>query len=207
MVLIPAGTFMMGSVDSRTPDAQPVHPVTLDAFYISMEHARPFSIGINCALGAREMRPYLEELARIADCYVSCYPNAGLPNAFGQYDELPDETAQLLREFAERLKSCISKSDTVGRFGSDECALLKMGIDGTTDVISLTRGGMSRPIAYGEVGIYRDSVILGRPGDPDSEISIRFGYLVGLLGAAMICVGGIIRQAEGDRARKPPGTV
>jgi 5-methyltetrahydrofolate--homocysteine methyltransferase len=73
---------------------------TLDAFYVSMEHARPFSIGLNCALGAREIRPYLAELARIATCYVSCYPNAGLPNAFGQYDELPDETGQLLHEFA-----------------------------------------------------------------------------------------------------------
>jgi 5-methyltetrahydrofolate--homocysteine methyltransferase len=73
---------------------------TLDAFYVSMEHARPFSIGLNCALGAREIRPYLAELARIATCYVSCYPNAGLPNAFGQYDELPEETSQLLREFA-----------------------------------------------------------------------------------------------------------
>jgi 5-methyltetrahydrofolate--homocysteine methyltransferase len=73
---------------------------TLDAFYVSMEHARPFSIGLNCALGAREIRPYLAELARIATCYVSCYPNAGLPNAFGQYDELPDETGLLLREFA-----------------------------------------------------------------------------------------------------------
>jgi 5-methyltetrahydrofolate--homocysteine methyltransferase len=73
---------------------------TLDAFYVSMEHARPFSIGLNCALGAREIRPYLAELARIATCYVSCYPNAGLPNAFGQYDELPAETGELLREFA-----------------------------------------------------------------------------------------------------------
>nr|MBA3271244.1 methionine synthase [Acidobacteriota bacterium] len=73
---------------------------TLDAFYVSMEHAKPLSLGLNCALGAREIRPYLAELARIATCYVSCYPNAGLPNAFGQYDELPDETATLLGEFA-----------------------------------------------------------------------------------------------------------
>ena len=58
---------------------------TLDAFYTSIRHARPFSVGINCALGARDMRPYLAELARIAECYVSSYPNAGLPNAFGQY--------------------------------------------------------------------------------------------------------------------------
>ncbi len=74
---------------------------TLDAFYISVEHARPWSVGINCALGARDMRPYLAELARQADCWVSAHPNAGLPNAFGQYDEQPTETAALLREFAE----------------------------------------------------------------------------------------------------------
>jgi 5-methyltetrahydrofolate--homocysteine methyltransferase len=73
---------------------------TLDAFYISMEHARPFSIGINCALGATEMRPYLAELSRMAECWVTAYPNAGLPNAFGQYDEQPDETGKLLRDFA-----------------------------------------------------------------------------------------------------------
>ena len=74
---------------------------TLDAFYASIRHARPFSVGLNCALGAREMRQYLAELARIAETYVTCYPNAGLPNAFGQYDELPGETAALLRDFAE----------------------------------------------------------------------------------------------------------
>jgi 5-methyltetrahydrofolate--homocysteine methyltransferase len=74
---------------------------TLDAFYLSVEHAKPFSVGLNCALGAREMRPYLAELARAADGYISCYPNAGLPNAFGEYDEKPHETAALVKEFAE----------------------------------------------------------------------------------------------------------
>jgi 5-methyltetrahydrofolate--homocysteine methyltransferase len=72
---------------------------TLDAFYVSIRHAHPFSVGINCALGARDMRPYLAELAEMAECYVSVYPNAGLPNAFGQYDELPAETGQLLKDF------------------------------------------------------------------------------------------------------------
>ncbi len=72
---------------------------TLDAFYISVHHAQPFTIGINCALGARDMRPYLAELSRIAGCYVTSYPNAGLPNAFGQYDEQPEETAALLKDF------------------------------------------------------------------------------------------------------------
>ena len=74
---------------------------TLDAFYLSITHARPWCVGINCALGAREMRPYLAELARLADCWVSAYPNAGLPNAFGEYDEHAEETARLLRDFAD----------------------------------------------------------------------------------------------------------
>jgi 5-methyltetrahydrofolate--homocysteine methyltransferase len=73
---------------------------TIDAFWTSVEHARPFSVGVNCALGARDMRPYVEELARLAGSYVHCYPNAGLPNAFGEYDEQPADTAGTLQEFA-----------------------------------------------------------------------------------------------------------
>ncbi|MES1254582.1 MAG: homocysteine S-methyltransferase family protein, partial [Acidobacteriota bacterium] len=74
---------------------------TIDAFWVSIAHVRPFSVGINCALGARDLRPYLAELAKVAGCYISCHPNAGLPNAFGQYDEQPNETGAYLREFAE----------------------------------------------------------------------------------------------------------
>src|SRR5690349_22969091 len=74
---------------------------TVDAFWVSVAHAKPFSVGINCALGARDMRPYLAELARLADCYVSCYPNAGLPNPFGEYDEQPQDTGGYLKDFAE----------------------------------------------------------------------------------------------------------
>jgi 5-methyltetrahydrofolate--homocysteine methyltransferase len=73
---------------------------TIDAFYTSIRHAKPFAVGINCALGARDMRPYLAELAQLAECYVLSYPNAGLPNAFGEYDERPEETAALIRDFA-----------------------------------------------------------------------------------------------------------
>ncbi len=73
---------------------------TLDAAWVAIAHARPFAVGINCSLGAREMRPYVEELAQIVPVYVACYPNAGLPNAFGEYDELPEETAAILGEFA-----------------------------------------------------------------------------------------------------------
>jgi 5-methyltetrahydrofolate--homocysteine methyltransferase len=73
---------------------------TIDAFWVSVTHARPLAVGINCALGAREMRPYLAELSRVATTFVSCYPNAGLPNAFGQYDQHAPETGELIREFA-----------------------------------------------------------------------------------------------------------
>jgi 5-methyltetrahydrofolate--homocysteine methyltransferase len=73
---------------------------TVEAFWISVKHAKPFSIGLNCALGAEEMRPHLEALSRMADCYVSAYPNAGLPNEFGEYDQTPHEMCGLVSEFA-----------------------------------------------------------------------------------------------------------
>jgi 5-methyltetrahydrofolate--homocysteine methyltransferase len=73
---------------------------TLEAFYTSVMHARPLSIGLNCALGAAEMRPHVEELSQIAACYTSAYPNAGLPNAMGEYDEQPEETAHFIEEWA-----------------------------------------------------------------------------------------------------------
>lgn len=75
---------------------------TLEAFYISVSHANPLSIGLNCALGAKEMRPHIEELSQLASCYTSAYPNAGLPNAFGEYDEQPHETAHIIEEWAEQ---------------------------------------------------------------------------------------------------------
>ena len=74
---------------------------TLEAFYISVMHANPISIGLNCALGAAEMRPHVEELADIAACYVSAYPNAGLPNTMGEYDETPYQTAEIVGEWAK----------------------------------------------------------------------------------------------------------
>ena len=73
---------------------------TLEAFYTSVAHANPLSVGLNCALGAQEMRPHIEELSQIAACYTSAYPNAGLPNAFGEYDEQPHETAHIIEEWA-----------------------------------------------------------------------------------------------------------
>src|SRR2546425_648896 len=73
---------------------------TVEAFWNSIEHADPFAAGINCSLGATEMRPYIEALSHVSNVYVTCYPNAGLPNSFGGFDEDPPITSRLLREFA-----------------------------------------------------------------------------------------------------------
>ncbi|MGB7293609.1 MAG: methionine synthase [Thermodesulfobacteriota bacterium] len=76
---------------------------TVEAFWNSVRHARPLSVGINCSLGAKEMRPYMDELSAITDCYTSCYPNAGLPNPLSEtgYDQTPEETSTFLEEFAK----------------------------------------------------------------------------------------------------------
>jgi len=73
---------------------------TVEAFWISVKHAKPFAVGLNCALGAEEMRPHLEALSDIADCFVSCYPNAGLPNEFGEYDQTAHEMCVFMEDFA-----------------------------------------------------------------------------------------------------------
>jgi 5-methyltetrahydrofolate--homocysteine methyltransferase len=73
---------------------------TLEAFYNSIRHAQPFAIGLNCALGADDLRPYIEELAKISESWVSIHPNAGLPNEFGEYDDTPEHMARVLGDFA-----------------------------------------------------------------------------------------------------------
>ena len=74
---------------------------TTEAFWNSIRHARPLIVGLNCALGAEQLRPYVQELSRVADCFVSVHPNAGLPNEFGDYDDTPEQMAATLSEFAE----------------------------------------------------------------------------------------------------------
>src|ERR687898_748281 len=95
------GVPLMISVTITVRSGRTLSGQTEDAFWLSIAHAEPFSVGVNCALGAAEMRPYLESLARIAPVYTTCHPNAGLPNAFGGYDERPETTSKYLREFAE----------------------------------------------------------------------------------------------------------
>jgi 5-methyltetrahydrofolate--homocysteine methyltransferase len=74
---------------------------TVEAFWTSIKHAKPLAVGLNCALGAAEMRPYIAELSRLADCRISCYPNAGLPNEFAEYDQRPDQMAPLVKDFVQ----------------------------------------------------------------------------------------------------------
>src|SRR5256714_9598087 len=74
---------------------------TVDAFWLSVEHARPFIVGVNCSLGASQMRPFVEDLARVAPTWVACHPNAGLPNEMGSHDEQPRDTSNALRQFAQ----------------------------------------------------------------------------------------------------------
>jgi 5-methyltetrahydrofolate--homocysteine methyltransferase len=93
LALVVSGTISDAS--GRTLSGQ-----TTEAFWNSIRHARPAVVGLNCALGGKQLRPYIEEMARIADTYVCAYPNAGLPNAFGEYDETPQQTAAILGEFA-----------------------------------------------------------------------------------------------------------
>ena len=95
----PLPIWISGTITDRS--GRTLSGQTVEAFWNSVRHAKPFAIGLNCALGADLMRPHIADLARIADCLVAAYPNAGLPNAFGQYDETPDQTACMLEEWAQ----------------------------------------------------------------------------------------------------------
>ncbi|HSP17591.1 MAG TPA: methionine synthase [Thermoanaerobaculia bacterium] len=92
---------VMASITITDASGRTLSGQTVEACFNSISHAHLLSVGINCALGAKEMRPHIEELARIAPMFISCYPNAGLPNALGAYDETPQSMSALLRDFAE----------------------------------------------------------------------------------------------------------
>ena len=92
---------LMISVTITDKSGRTLSGQTVEAFWVSIAHSKPFSVGINCALGAKDMRPFLEELAACSDARISCYPNAGLPNAFGGYDETAAELGGFLREFGQ----------------------------------------------------------------------------------------------------------
>ena len=95
----PLPIWISGTITDRS--GRTLSGQTAEAFWNSVRHAKPFAVGFNCALGAELMRPHIAELARVADTLVSAYPNAGLPNAMGEYDEEPHQTAHELHEWAE----------------------------------------------------------------------------------------------------------
>jgi 5-methyltetrahydrofolate--homocysteine methyltransferase len=96
----PLPIWISGTITDRS--GRTLSGQTVEAFWNSVRHAKPFAVGLNCALGAELMRPHIAELSRIADTLVSAYPNAGLPNAMGEYDETPGETGHMLHEWAEQ---------------------------------------------------------------------------------------------------------
>lgn len=96
--LEPLPIWISGTITDRS--GRTLSGQTVEAFWNSVRHAKPFAIGLNCALGAELMRPHIAELSRLADTLVAAYPNAGLPNAFGEYDETPDQTGCMLEEWA-----------------------------------------------------------------------------------------------------------
>ena len=98
--LEPLPIWISGTITDRS--GRTLTGQTAEAFWSSVRHAKPFAVGFNCALGAELMRPYVAEMSRIADTLVAAYPNAGLPNAMGQYDEQPHETSHMLHEWAEQ---------------------------------------------------------------------------------------------------------
>jgi 5-methyltetrahydrofolate--homocysteine methyltransferase len=95
----PLPIWISGTITDRS--GRTLSGQTVEAFWNSVRHAKPFAIGLNCALGADLMRPHIAELSRIADTLVSAYPNAGLPNAMGEYDESPDQTGHQLHDWAK----------------------------------------------------------------------------------------------------------
>ncbi len=96
--LEPLPIWVSGTITDRS--GRTLSGQTVEAFFTSVSHARPFAAGLNCALGAELMRPHIVEMSRVADVLVAAYPNAGLPNAFGEYDERPEETAAFVGEWA-----------------------------------------------------------------------------------------------------------
>ena len=91
--------FASGTITDRS--GRTLSGQTVEAFYNSISHADLFAAGLNCALGAEEMRPHVEEMSRIAACPIVCYPNAGLPNEMGEYDQTPNEMATIVASFAD----------------------------------------------------------------------------------------------------------
>ncbi len=147
-----------------------------EAFYNSIRHARPIAVGLNCALGADEIRPYLAEMARIADTFVSCYPNAGLPNAFGEYDETPEQMASIIEEFAS--------SGLVNLVGGccgttpDHIAMFSKAVDGKAPHVPATVAPALRLSGLEPLNVTEDSLFVNVGERTNITGSARFRRLI-----------------------------
>jgi 5-methyltetrahydrofolate--homocysteine methyltransferase len=147
-----------------------------EAFWNSMRHARPLAVGLNCALGAAEIRPYLAELSRIADTFISCYPNAGLPNEFGEYDETADQMATVLEEF--------TGSGLVNLVGGccgttpDHIEAIARIVDGATPRVVPETGPATRLAGLEPLNITADSLFVNIGERTNITGSARFRNLI-----------------------------
>ena len=142
----PLPIWISGTITDRS--GRTLSGQTAEAFWNSVKHAKPFAIGFNCALGAELMRPHVAELARVADTLVSAYPNAGLPNAFGEYDEEPHQTSHELHEWAKdgisgrahQVHDKATNKIRIGRFGwkAQQASLLAFGAEAYRDEMGIT---------------------------------------------------------------------
>ncbi|MBW4050009.1 MAG: methionine synthase [Proteobacteria bacterium] len=149
---------------------------TTEAFWNSIRHARPLAVGLNCALGGRQLRPYIHELSRVADTRVCAYPNAGLPNAFGEYDEAPEETAQILREYAASglvniLGGCCGTTP-------EHIRLLRQGLGGLAPRTAPALAAKTRLAGLEPVTIDEDSLFVNVGERTNVTGSARFRKLI-----------------------------
>ena len=157
----PLPIWISGTITDRS--GRTLSGQTVEAFWNSVRHAKPFAIGLNCALGADLMAPYIAELSRVADTLVSAYPNAGLPNAMGQYDETPDQTGHALPDWASSAASSTSWAAAAARRRSTHQARRRRGARELKPRPSRRSG--QRPMRTGRAGAVRaclaSTVILG----------------------------------------------
>ncbi|KNX39294.1 methionine synthase [Luteipulveratus halotolerans] len=147
-----------------------------EAFWNSVRHARPLAVGLNCALGATDMRPYVAELSRVADCFVSCYPNAGLPNAFGEYDESAEAMAAVVEEFAadglvNLLGGCCGTTP-------EHIGLIDKAVDGKTPRVPATVGPALRLSGLEPLNVVEESLFVNVGERTNITGSARFRRLI-----------------------------
>jgi 5-methyltetrahydrofolate--homocysteine methyltransferase len=192
---------VMASITITDASGRTLSGQTVEACWNSISHAPLLSVGINCALGAREMRPHIEELARVAPIYISCYPNAGLPNPLGEYDETPQSMSALLRDFAENnwlniVGGCCGTTPDHIRAIAATVANLPPRVPGQVDRYLRLSGlePLKVRTSAGESALGADFFIIGErtniTGSPKFAQLIKSGDLEGGLGIAKQQING-----------------